>query len=160
MSRPIRFRAWHNGTKAWLHDSACASGGCNILGETIWAFGEWCRVPLEELNDVVVEQFTGLVDKAGREIYEGDILEITSQEPRHGANYSLGEHWMDDGSSPFETIKRMCRVEWSESGAMWRSVYLNWFLQYAGADDGKPVTGILSSTMSGNECAIIGNIHQ
>lgn len=80
MNRAIRFRAWHNGKKEWLHDSKSPCGGCNILGETIWAFGEWCRVPLEELNDVVVEQYTGLDDKNGVEIYEGDIIEFELEE--------------------------------------------------------------------------------
>jgi uncharacterized phage protein (TIGR01671 family) len=67
MRRAIKFRAWHEGRKEWLHDSRPPCGGCSILGE-------WCRVPLEELNDVVVEQFTGLQDSKGRDIYEGDIV--------------------------------------------------------------------------------------
>lgn len=72
MNRPISFRAWHSGRKVWLHDKSY--GGCHILGETIWAFGEWCRVPIEELNDVIVTQFTGLKDSKGVDIFEGDIV--------------------------------------------------------------------------------------
>ncbi len=76
MSRVIKFRAWHEGRKEWLHDG---EPGCSILGETIWAFGEWCRVPIGELNDVVVEQFTGLLDKDGREVWEGDVVRVTPE---------------------------------------------------------------------------------
>lgn len=71
MNRPIRFYVWHKGRNEWLHGSGVC-GGCNILGETI-LLGGWCRVSLEELNDLVVLQYTGL-DVGDHEIYEGDIL--------------------------------------------------------------------------------------
>jgi uncharacterized phage protein (TIGR01671 family) len=68
--REIKFRAWHSTRKCWLHKTEDA---CNILGECI-LLGAWCRVPLTELKDVVVEQYTGLKDKNGKEIFEGDML--------------------------------------------------------------------------------------
>lgn len=72
MNRPISFRAWHSGRKTWLHDKSY--GGCHILGETIWAFNQWCPVSIDELNDVIVTQFTGLQDSKGVDIFEGDIV--------------------------------------------------------------------------------------
>jgi len=74
MARKIKFRVYHNGKKEWLHTTEQA---CNILGEMI-LMGGWCRVPIEELNDLVVMQFTGLKDKNGKEIYEGDFVTYQS----------------------------------------------------------------------------------
>lgn len=81
MNRPIKFRVWHKGKNEWVHEPGWEP---NILGECI-LFGEWCRVPPEELNDLEVLQFSGLKDSAGKEIYEGDII-----------SYSYEKTWGDE----------------------------------------------------------------
>lgn len=91
MNRPISFRAWHKGRKKWLHDKSY--GGCHILGECI-LLGGFVNVPMEELNDVIVTQFTGLQDSKGVDIYEGDIIRY------HEPQRSFQTHYGDNIPGP------------------------------------------------------------
>ena len=74
MVRDIKFRAWDEKGKRWLHGYSPGGLGCSVYGETMICGGWLSEVGLEGLNDVTVEQYTGLMDKNGVEIYEGDVI--------------------------------------------------------------------------------------
>jgi hypothetical protein len=68
--REIKFRAWNNKNKKWLQEFAvdCRDGGVmpHIASGTF------------DDNDenAILMQYSGLKDKNGKEIYEGDIVKL------------------------------------------------------------------------------------
>jgi len=64
MSREIKFRAWDIGNKVWV---------CNPI--YISRFGKIINASGDNITkNIVLLQFTGLLDKNRKEIYEGDIV--------------------------------------------------------------------------------------
>lgn len=70
--RQLKFRVWDKENNQWLFGYKSA-GGFSIFGEVVM-LGEFSHIPIEKLNNIEIMQFTGILDRKGKEVYEGDII--------------------------------------------------------------------------------------
>lgn len=117
-SRSIKFRIYDTLRKRWLHDTEHAVslfGETILLGELLSYGDDKTHVKVDEIQYLVPQEFTDLHDKNGKEIFEGDIIKISTDPESHvvittayidppGSGHYGSEHLLENNFEGCEII--------------------------------------------------------
>jgi uncharacterized phage protein (TIGR01671 family) len=85
--REIKFRSKRVDNGEWVYGFYYAIGGYRYIHSVRKLFGDSWVSNTYQVDPATIGQFTGLRDKNGREIYEGDILQ--ADDPKDKLTFSV-----------------------------------------------------------------------
>ena len=136
--RPIKFRAWNKETKQMIDLHKITPLALSIQPEIA---GACIGVYVPDHPGLEVEQFTGLLDCKGKEVFEGDRVKVTGDDFFCNNSFSVDRN--EKGTWDF-----MGHVGWSDSGY--------WLIE----DKDNCVIAFFEIYSEDLEIEVIGNIHE
>jgi len=127
MKREIKFRGYDKGLKEMCYSPLHSISFSGVLNYGNADFEDY---------PIVLMQYTGLKDKNGKEIYEGDILQFTEA---------------DEDSAFGAEETNIIEVKWIDEIAQWRAVFKN---------GRRTVLHLVVQLPTIVSCEIIGNIYE
>ena len=122
--REIKFRFWDNNNLRWCDTSPRFPSTIQFSSSEILAFvkAEIFRSVLLK-GEIVVQQFIGIQDKKGTDIYEGDIVEIYLTGPVETSKPNIGKVIWDNEDLCFY-------LEVKLPSSRYRSGIVKWGFEY------------------------------